>query len=354
MKINYFPLTADQIPFLNNQKALFLLDYRILGESLEYEIPSMRKYENLLPWILINQNIAVNQYSKELHYVNTNYLLLAKTWESAKESVIKRIEKDHNDFLHELNSIIAFVPHPDVDKFCIDFWKTNYYSYENFLKYNNKLAQKQLVSQTPQWKRIHSLQELSSLSDPQGWYIKRAIGSWGFTVFKVDSILNNKEFNELFISPEERYLEKSEDWIWMSIQILKEGQEITVFALTEQCIKNEKEFYWAKMLPLSMIENNIFLKNFIEQTITELSAWLLSSYQGFWGIDFIYHKDKQKFFFLEWNIRLTAMTIPTLLHNQNSQFYAFYEDLTKEEISNIPHRIIGYDSFYDCYDVCIS
>lgn len=79
MKINYFPLTADQIPFLNNQKALFLLDYRILGESLEYEIPSMRKYENLLPWILINQNIAVNQYSKELHYVNTNYLLLAKT-----------------------------------------------------------------------------------------------------------------------------------------------------------------------------------------------------------------------------------------------------------------------------------
>jgi hypothetical protein len=79
MQISIQPIVPEQIPFLYQQNALFILDYRSLSESFDYEIPSMWKYENLAPWILNGQTILVNQNSSLLHYENNNNLLIINT-----------------------------------------------------------------------------------------------------------------------------------------------------------------------------------------------------------------------------------------------------------------------------------
>lgn len=53
----------------------------------------MRKYENLLPWILKGQNILVNQYAQQLPYSNTNNLIVVETGSIAKKALITRREE---------------------------------------------------------------------------------------------------------------------------------------------------------------------------------------------------------------------------------------------------------------------
>lgn len=351
--IKFKQLIPEQIEFLKEDNFIYLLDYRALGESLEYEIPSMRKYENILPWILNGQNIFVNQYAKQLNYPNNNNLIIVETESIAKKALITRREEQKLTLPKTLAWFINFVPHPELDNLSKKYDKSCFYLYSDFLKFNNKIEQKKIVSHTPEWKIVSSYSDIVSLENKQKWYIKRNCWSGGFTVFKCDSVESSTAFKELFNNPEEWYLEKAVDWLAMSVQILIEKNCVSVFWLTRQFVRDEKEFCGAQCLPLTLLEEDLFLRKELLKTIDELTSGLLSGYQGFWGIDFIYDREKEVYYFLEANVRLTAMTIPTLLYNQDPSFSLFYEDLTNDALQGKEYKVLSYDEAYDCYDVLI-
>lgn len=349
--ITILPLVSNQIKFLNNKNWLFLLDYRVLGESLEYEIPSMRKYENLLPWILEDQNILVNQYARKLKYNFHNNLIIVETGETARKSLIERYIELNSEM--PIDYFVDFIPHPELDVLEEQYNKSCFYRYSDFLKFNNKLLQKELVSNTPEWKMCTSFDDITFLEDKNQRYVKRMCWSGWFTVFEASLLDNSNEFKELFKVPNEWYIERYASWKGMSIQLLKEDQNNCIFWITQQFVKDGKEFYGAECLPLSILVKDVFLKNNLEKTIEELSNTLLKEYQGFRGIDFIYDKQGQRFFFLEANVRLTSMTIPTLLYNQNIEYSCFYEDQMISDLKDKDYKILSYDATYDCYDVLI-
>ena len=372
--ITISPLVSNQIKFLNNKNWLFLLDYRVLGESLEYEIPSMRKYENLLPWILEDQNILVNQYAKKLEYNFHNNLIIVETGEIAKKSLIERYIELNSEM--PIDYFVDFIPHPELDVLEEQYNKLCFYRYSDFLKFNNKLLQKEFVSNTPEWKRCTSFDDITLLEDENQRYVKRMYWSGWFTVFEASLLGNSNEFKELFKDPKEWYIERYASWKGMSIQLLKEGQNNCIFWITQQFVKDRKEFYGAECLPLSILEKDAFLKNNLEKTIDPFSKLAIEAPLQLLSpggninyieaadlsknleaieqvIDFIYDKQGQRFFFLEANVRLTSMTIPTLLYNQNVEYSCFYEDQMISDLKGKDYKILSYDSTYDCYDVLI-
>lgn len=300
------------------------------------------------------QNILVNQYAQQLPYSNTNNLIVVETGSIAKKALITRREEQKLTLPKTLAWFINFVPHPELDDLSKKYDKSCFYLYSDFLKFNNKIEQKKIVSNTPEWKSVSSYSDIVSLENKQKWYIKRNCWSGGFTVFKCDSVESSTTFKELFNNPEEWYLEKAVDWLGMSVQILIEKNCVSVFWLTRQFVRDEKEFCGAQCLPLTLLEEDLFLRKELLKTIDELTSGLLTGYQGFWGIDFIYDREKEVYYFLEANVRLTAMTIPTLLYNQDSSFSCFYEDIAKVDFQHIDHKILAYDAVHNCYDVLMT
>lgn len=350
MEISIQPLVPEQIPFLHQENTLFILDYRSLWESFDYDIPSMWKYENLAPWILKEQTILVNQNSSLLHYGNNNHLLTINTWDSAKISLIERAEKSWILQNISFDGIFAFIPHPAIDEFCQRYNKKLSYTYKDFVILNDKIQQKKAVIYTPKWHLIQDFSELQAIPDKHNFYVKRGIWSGWFTVFKLDTLEWNEKFKDLLNTSDERYLEEKEYGECMSIQVCKTDNECIVFWLTKQYIKEEKEFCWAEIIDINLLSKNSFLREKLHTCISNLCEKLLSSYTGFFGIDFIYDEQNQTFWFLEWNIRLTAMTIPTLIHNKNYLQHIFKEDVDKESLKE-SDLILWYDTAYECCDV---
>lgn len=350
MQVSIYPLVPEEIPFLQQKNALFILDYRSLWESFDYEIPSMWKYENLAPRILKEQAILVNQNSALLHYESNNNLLIINTWDSAKISLIQRAEKSWTLQNIPFDTVFAFIPHPAIDEFCQKHNKKISYAYNDFVMLNDKIQQKKAVTYTPKWHIVQNFNELQSIPDKHNFYVKRGIWSGWFTVFKLDMIEWNEKFRSLLNISDERYLEEKEHGECMSIQLCKTNDECVVFWLTKQYIKEEKEFCWAEILDITTLSKNLFLREKLYTCINELCEELLSSYTGFFGIDFVYDEQNQTFWFLEWNIRLTAMTIPTLIHNKNHLWRTFKEDVDKGSIKQ-SDLILWYDTVYGCCDV---
>ncbi|MFA7717465.1 MAG: ATP-grasp domain-containing protein, partial [Candidatus Absconditabacterales bacterium] len=221
---------------------------------------------------------------------------------------------------------------------------------KDFIILNNKIQQKRSVRYTPKWHLIENFNELQTIPNKHDFYVKRGIGSGGFTVFKLDTLQGNEKFSDLLNLSDERYLEEKEYGECMSIQLCKTDSQCIVFGLTKQHIKEEKEFCGAEIIDINILSKNLFLREKLHTCINDLCEKLLSSYTGFFGIDFIYDEKNQTFGFLEGNIRLTAMTIPTLIYNKNSLQHIFKEDVDKEAIKE-SDLILGYDTAYKCYDI---
>lgn len=353
MKISLQALTPEHIPFLNEKETLFVVDYRSIGESLDYTIPAMWKYENLAPRILKNQKVLVNQFSSLLKYETHNELLITNTWASAKISIIERAEDQWLFQNSSLKKVFAFIPHPAIDIFCSKNNLKLSYSYTDFVSLNDKIQQKKIITYTPKWNIIHNFSELDAIENKGDYYVKRGIGSWWYTVFKLDTLEENKKFKNLLQMSDDWYVEEKVPGDCMSIQVSKIANECVVFWITKQYIKDEKEFVWAEILDLEYIQEDAFLRERLHLCISELCNELLSSYIWFFGIDFIYDKEKKIFWFLEWNIRLTAMTIPTLIHNTKTSYAIFKEDVDMKEIK-ASDILLWYDSTYVACDILIS
>jgi len=329
MNITKFPIKPSHIKFLDDDRILYTCDMRSIGESMDYNIPAMWKYENLMPWILKDKFTAVNDTS-QMRYANKNRFLHLAKGSDSKTSIYQKLST--LPLPDEVNGLWVGVPHPDADRMAREKKLKINYTYKDFLKRNDKLQQKMLLEkQTPLWNQVKNIKELNTIlgKSPRG-YLKRKHGSGGFTVFDTQAAGTNKKFKEL-------YNENVSDWFFeeyvegasCSIQCLryKGKDEVTVFGYSEQILAEGKYFIGSKIKSLDDLNTQVFEQ--LSAAIQRLSP-LLEGYEGFFGLDFIVTSD-EKVFVLEANVRLTAVTIPTLLTNCVAGKKALYREDVKDK-----------------------
>lgn len=347
MKIIFEPLKSAEIPELNNSDSLYICDFRALGESFEYEIPAMWKYENLTPWIISQGYAAVNEDYQDIHYKFKKKLVIAKKDKSPKISLINRVANNNHFKKLEVSNVYTFVPHPDIDNICRQFNLHLNYSYRTFQKFNNKIAQKRLFkNSTPNWEVVNRDSLIKQLDEHKRFFIKRSYGFGGYSVIVSEDVDPNK----IDFENHEWYIESFEIGEPMSFQCYKRDNCYTVFGFCSQIIENNKNFIGGKVLNYNETLKDTYLKEAINEFIANLDN-LIKEYNGFLGVDFLYNKSTNKINFLESNVRLTAMTIPTLLSNDinNSKSAVFHEDLTspRNTRDSLKIAIDTYDNTYD-------
>lgn len=307
--INISPLRPQDIPFLAEKATLYISDYRAISESMEYEIPAMWKYENALVPIIQTGSIAVNQYASPNENTRFAYLI-AKTVSDPRVSIFRRL----NTLKHEsINKIWVAIPHPDADVLARD-WKCDLsYSYKNFLISNNKIRQKELFAdQTPNWHVLKKADEIGALREKKfNGFLKRSLGSGGYTVFPLENTVNNEALDRLLTDGGyEWYVEERIEGIPCSIQCVSyKNGDITIFGFSEQKIADGTRYIGSSFKRLQEI---IPIQDQLEKLLDKIGS-LLRGYEGFFGIDFIL--SDARVCALEANIRLTEATVPTLIFN---------------------------------------
>jgi|GEM_PF-678179 hypothetical protein len=317
-------LTVDDVEELNSSSTLYLVDFRATGETLTHEIESMFVYENLSQWLKSMKNKHTNGF----YVVNSNTiqrediidtdLVVAAPSKKASTALADRI----GNIPHEATSLWVGVPHPASDKLASTHNLRLNYQYSDFLKKNNKLTQKVLLGDlTPRYFEIKTADDLDRALRQTSGFIKSSLGAGGFSVFSVnkDAATINKKRDKILSTDEEWYFEALAEGLPKSVQLHKTGNKYTLFGCAEQEIEGVN-YIGAKLLDVDQ-EGDERLKTAISQACQRLSP-LLSDYEGFFGIDFIDNGDTISI--LEFNIRLTATTIPTLLANASGKHKAVY------------------------------
>ncbi len=323
-------IVSSEIDFLNDDSCLYSSDFRTISENADYFIPAMRKYENLIPWILKDKLAIVNPNAKKLKYNKNNNLLIIKNSKDPRISIYQRLSKTYST--KKFKKMWVAIPNTAADQYCrVNKLKINY-SYDDFLIRNNKFIQKEILKNfTPEWKKIKSKEDLESLkNNKQNGYIKRSHGSGGYTVFKINKLGN--EFHLLYEKdPDSWFFEEEASGQSCSIQCIKDDKgAVTIFGLSEQIIEQGRYYTGSRILNIDSIKENIYAQ--LKYGLKLLDK-ALKGYVGFFGVDFIITKD-EKVLILEANIRLTAATIPTLLFNEtNSDEALFKEDIKLTDIS---------------------
>ncbi|MFW0837944.1 MAG: ATP-grasp domain-containing protein [Candidatus Komeilibacteria bacterium] len=322
-------LKPNDITFLNESDVLYSLDFRVLSENIDYKIPTMWKYENILPWILSGRNVVVNENYTALEYPNKNSFVVTKKTKDPRVSIYERMSKGLMG--DNIKKLWVAVPHPDADIFCKENKLKINYNYDSYLKYNNKIEQKKLLGNaSPNWKLISSFDEIKGLQKKYTTgYIKRKFGSGGYTVFELNKLDHN--FSKLFKeSSNEWYFEEEVKGKAYSIQCVKDGKNVTVFGFSEQIIEGHKFYSGSKILSLDLL--NIKLFNQVKKALSRFGEFL-ADYNGLFGLDFIIDKNN-KVFILEANIRITAVTISTLLFNMvGAESALFREDVKNDNMA---------------------
>lgn len=314
--------------FLQKEPTLYSGDFRAVGESLLYDIPTMWKYENLLPWILDNQVVAVNDGYKKLQYPATNQYLVAPRPQGAKQSLLNRLEWPTTP---SVESLWVAVPHPDTDSLAQEHSLSLNYTYVDFLQRNDKIRQKELLADSsPPWELLKTPADIEKIaSEKTSGFIKRRHGSGGYTVFPVNQLEMSDEFRDL-TQKSEWFFEDEAKGTPFSIQCVHHPQDDTtiIFGYSKQHIANGKYFIGSSLLPVTELTETALHQ--LETGIKRLQP-LLKGYEGFFGLDFIVDENDEVQI-LEANIRLTAATVPTLLMNMSGHTNAeFREDVPKDK-----------------------
>lgn len=319
-------IQPSDIDFLQRKYTLYTIDFRAIGEALNMEIVDMWKYENLLPWILADQNVVVNERHSDIFYRHSNTFLTAQTAPKASTSIYKRMTAIN--LPESIQSLWTAIPHPDADRFCEERNIRNSTSYTDFLRRNDKLAQKRLLlEQTPKWALVGK-NDLTAKTWSKGFF-KRQYGSGGFTIFTIDEVLSDGNARGMFDDPKALWFyEEFASGFPCSIQCLRSDSLGTViFGFSKQKIAEGKHYYGSDLQEMN--ELSIDVSNQLMQAIEKLDP-LLDDYEGFFGIDFML--DGSIVSILEANIRLTAATIPTLLKNEyHLKNCAYIEDVAQAD-----------------------
>jgi predicted ATP-grasp superfamily ATP-dependent carboligase len=326
-------ISFDQLDFLKESDTLFVCDFRSTGESFEYEIPAMWKYENILLNLPNKGKSLCNEDFNSIIKNDQQEVIVLKKDKDPKRSIIEKLLNPP-----DVKRLWTAIPHPKIDQFAQKNNLELNYKFDDFLRYNDKITQKELCSQyTPEWNEINN----DKVKINKEYFIKRSIGSGGYCIWQ--------DMKDVNIDNNYRYFrEKKVKGLSSSVQIYSEKNENYIFGYSHQFINNETEFYGANILNLKNLPSYCFSD--ICKTIEVLKKELLSDFNGFWGIDFIDDPHSKKYWFLEANVRVTALTIPSLIKNNSFQRenLLFLEDENNLKKSDY---LIAYDGYYKTYDV---
>ena len=178
-------------------------------------------------------------------------------------------------------------------------------------KCNNKIIQKKTIKRnTLEFIIVQDFTHLKNiLAKDNEFFLKRNLGSGGFTSFDCTKI-KIKDFKKFNFKEKGKlcfYLERKIYGTPFSIQLYKDKNKIIAFGYTKQITEDGYFFKGNEILDLKNFKEIEFLRDILEQGKT-----LFKHYNGFFGLDFIFNN---KAYFLEFNVRLTAATIPVLLTN---------------------------------------
>lgn len=331
-QISCSPLTYKDIPFLQDEDVVYAFDLRGTTPSFDMKIPDFWKYENIMPWILRGKLVAVNENHVKIKYGNDNLLLVCKKNKDPRVSLFERLPK--NTHGRRVVALWVGVPHPDADVLAKqNQWRINY-TFPNFLQYNNKFLQKEIFTDSsPQWQKVQSVPEVQSYRFQRNghWLLKCSRGSGGWQVLDLNQA-DDTAIDEAYAKTSQWYVEWWVQGGVYSIQCLKlAGEEnTTIFGFVQQKMDSTTHFIGGRILPLTALDKSVF--NQLKKAISKLQPFL-HNYEGFFGIDFIINEPQV--FVLEANVRMTAMTVPVLVANQQYGGMAdFFEDIDRAEAGN--------------------
>lgn len=322
-------LTSSEIKLLHNNEVLYVFDLRATSETPEQKIVDFWKYENPMPWILHDQYVVVNEDYVSLSYPYDNKMVIALKEEDPRISLFDRLQ---NKIPAEIKYLWVGIPHPKADEFAKKHNLLLNYSYLDFVKYNDKLAQKKVLGDvSPDWLEVVSYEALNNLPPRfQEGFFKRQRGSGGYKVYPLKEVIAKDRGAEFFKENIDWYVEERIVGDSYSVQCLKQNNKIIMFGFDQQLIADETHFVGAKIFSLDQLSEPVFRK--LSIGINRLKLFL-KNYEGFFGLDFIIDKEGQAHI-LEANVRMTAMTIPIIIATDRKQDHpVFLEDLTSDKIA---------------------
>ena len=316
--IFYRDLCLKDFPFLSDEKTLYTFDPRSILDECLGKHRYIVSCENLLSNILNGQHIAVNQYSVKHTIPSRNQLLIAEI--SGDPRIPLYIRLKGMKMPDEISHLFVAIPHPEADNLARERnWNINF-SYADFLKYNNKIRQKELLGDlTPPWEIIDP--KNYTFDEKEDCYFKREIGAGGYATFHASDLTGMRLpsrkhparwFKETAMAGEPR-----------SIQVFRDvSGDYTVFGYSEMKIIFRKNYAGGLMKRASNLPD--FLRRSISSALERLNP-LLNDYTGFMGLDFIESGEKMQV--LEANVRVTMATFATLQLNESAgqelEFYRF-------------------------------
>ena len=343
-------LTVDDIAEINNNDTLHIVDFRATGESLQHEIASMFIYENLSQWI----PSMCDAKNRGMYAVNTRSLqrddldgsiLIAEPGAKMSQSVISRIA----NIPERIKKIWVAVPHPDYDRYSSENDLSINYTYDDFLRFNNKLTQKKLLQDfTPDYFDIINTKDLQRALEMRSGFVKSSLGAGGFSVLDVKKAAENikRLEDEIVLGDTRWYYESMAKGTPYSVQIYKKDNSYILFGYAEQYVEGTN-YFGAKLLDIKAIGSQ--LHDLVNEACKKVHP-LIKDYTGFFGIDMMIDTDTISI--LELNMRLTANTIPTLLANatDSHEFAEYFEEVPRESAKQ---NDIAIANSLDGHEICI-
>lgn len=316
--IFYRDLCLKDFPFLSDKKTLYTFDPRSILDECLGKHRYIVSCENLLSNILNGQHIAVNQYAIKHTAPSRNNLLIAEI--SGDPRIPLYIRLKGMKMPDEISHLFVAIPHPEADNLARERnWDINF-SYTDFLMYNNKIRQKELLGDlTPHWEIIDP--KNYTFDEKEDCYFKREIGAGGYATFHASDLTGMRLPSRKY--PARWFKETAMDGEPRSIQVFRDvSGNYTVFGYSEMKIIFKKNYAGGLMKKIDSLP--MFLRDEIALALKRLDP-LLAGYKGFMGLDFLV--ENEKLHVLEANVRVTMATFATLQLNESSreelEFYRF-------------------------------
>jgi hypothetical protein len=316
--VQFDNLRISDIPMLNCRETLYTFDPRSILDECLGKHRYIVSCENLLSNMLREQHIAVNQYALKHTDPDRNRLLIAGiTGDPRIPLYVRLMDKP---FPAHIQNLFVAIPHPDADLLASkNGWKVNC-SYPEFLNYNNKIRQKELLDDlTPPWEIIDP--KAYPFDETENVYFKRETGAGGYATFHASDRTGMRLPSRKY--PARWFREQAVEGEPRSVQLFRHGpKEYTVFGYSEMKIINRKNYAGGLMKKTDSLPE--WVREGIVGAAERLDQ-LLEGYLGFMGIDYL--EDNGKIHVLEANVRVTMATFATLQLNESTsdelEFYRF-------------------------------
>jgi len=316
--IYYRDLCLKDFPFLSDEKTLYTFDPRSILDECLGKHRYIVSCENLLSNILNGQHIAVNQYAVKHTEPSRNHLLIAEI--SGDPRIPLYIRLKGMKMPDEISNLFVAIPHPEADNLARERNLDINFSYTDFLMFNNKIRQKELLGDlTPPWEIIDP--KNYTFDEKENCYFKREIGAGGYATFHASDLTGMRLPSRKY--PARWFKETAMDGEPRSIQVFRDiSGDYTVFGYSEMKIIFKKNYAGGLMKKIDSLP--MFLRDEIALAFERIDP-LLKGYSGFMGLDFLV--ENKKLHVLEANVRVTMATFATLQLNESSreelEFYRF-------------------------------